>query len=109
MNAAQKQQESLATQLRKCLQKGLALLHRISSGIRNPVVDHPFIRAIQTEALTCEPFLFFGREQHGARIAQYPIFRPWPVHELLQMLEGVFAAEPGVEHAVSEYEVRGLR
>ena len=106
MNPAHEQRQLLAAQFGIAREKLLQFQFRIAFRFGGAVTDHHLVAAIEPERLAGQDSLLLTSEQHGLGIAQHPIFRPWPVHPFLEMLQRILLLEPWIEHAVSEQNVR---
>lgn len=92
-------------QLGEAVKESLELALGIGRGGGGAVADHHLVGLVQPERLAGQQPLLLGGEQHCGGIAQHPVVGPGPVGQLLEVLEGIGALEPGIEHPVGIYEV----
>ena len=71
------------------------------------VVDDNFMAVVEPEGLAGEEALLVAGEADGIGLAQGPIHGPGPEEPFLEVLEGITATEPGVQHAVGKDKKRG--
>ena len=66
------------------------------------------VPVVQPEALFGEAGFFVGGEEDAVGVAEDPVLGGKPVGPLFEVLAGVFALEPWVQHAVSDDDVGGV-
>src|SRR5882762_2928602 len=71
--------------------------------------DYSLPAVIRTETSARPQLFLLAREQHGARIAQYPALCRNPAQIFFEVLPGKRVTEVRVEHAMGEDEIRNTR
>ena len=105
VDAAEKQHQALALELRKVVVEGAEQAGRIARRAPGAVGDDKAFPLVQPEALLGQAALFGGRKQDAVGAAQDPVLGQNPVDPLFGVLYGEGAFEVRIEHAVSEDDV----
>ncbi len=106
VDPAEEQHAALVAHLRESAEEGLTQGHAVLRRLRRAVACHHLPAPIRPERATGAQLLLAAREQHAARVTQDPIVPNQPVEALLQMLERIVVAKPGVQHAVRKHKIR---